>query len=448
MNIDQEFQLQQGTNATLVSVMNSKIDGHGDELECQRSLQELHELLRTLGIPVKGEFLQKKHDLDAGTVVGRGKLMEIAEQAKVQGSKLLVFDFEISASQARNIKEITGLDVMDRVYVILEIFARHARTKEAKIQIEISRLQYLLPRLTGLWSHFSRQRGGVGVRGGEGEQQIELDRRIVRSKIETLKDELEQVKKTRIEQKKKRKNKAVVAALVGYTNAGKSSLMNRMCRVQVLEEDKLFATLDPTHRMLNPDTHPPMILIDTVGFISNLPSTLVEGFKTTLESALEADLLLIVCDVSDPNYKKHLDVTFQILEELGLKDKERMIVFNKKDLVESVHTLKIIQRSYPGCFVVSSLNEEDIANLRSHIIKYFLSKQDVFDLFIPYDQGSAMAKIAKNANIETTFHHERGIFYRIRIPKFIFDELSLHSYLLAPTDPLYPDWQGHLSTNQ
>src|SRR5690606_30828400 len=201
--------------------------------------------------------------------------------------------------------------------------------REAKIQIEISRLQYLLPRLMGFWSHLNRQRGGVGVLGGEGEKQIELDRRIIRERIEFHKKELEGIRRSREQQKKKRQNKAVTAALVGYTNAGKSSLMNRMCRVNILEENKLFATLDSTFRTLNPDTHPPMILIDTVGFISNLPNTLIDGFKTTLESALEADLLILVCDLSDPNYKKHLQVTDEVLSELKLEDKDRIVVFTK-----------------------------------------------------------------------------------------------------------------------
>ena len=217
--------------------------------------------------------------------------------------------------------------------------------KEAKIQIEILRLQYLLPRLSGFWTHLSRQKGGVGVMGGEGEQQIELDRRLIREKIEFYKKEYEHIERNRTEQKKRRQNKAVMAAIVGYTNAGKSSLMNRLCRVNVLEENKLFATLDSTHRMLNPDTHPPMILIDTVGFISNLPSTLIQGFKTTLESAMEADLLIVVCDISDPHYKKQLDVTMEVLKELKVDNKELIIVFNKRDLLNDMLTEKIIKRN-------------------------------------------------------------------------------------------------------
>jgi GTP-binding protein HflX len=364
-------------------------------------------------------------------------LIEIANIAKEEGSKILIYDCELTASQIRNIKDLTNLPVMDRCQVILEIFAQHARTKEAKIQIEISRLQYLLPRLTGLWSHLGRQKGGVGVRGGEGEQQIELDRRIIRERIQFFKEELKTIIKSRTQQGKKRKNKAITAALVGYTNAGKSSVMNRLCKVNVLEENKLFATLDSTYRMLNPDTKPPMVLIDTVGFISNLPATLIEGFKTTLESAIEADLLIIVCDISDPHFRTHLEVTEKVLKDLSISEKEKIIVFNKKDLLHDELKKKIIHRTFPNSFLISSYDEKDITNLRKHIIDFFLEKQDTFDLFIPYENGDAHAKVSKNTNIIKSLNHERGIFYRIKVPDFIFDGLGLEKFILSPKDEIY-----------
>jgi GTP-binding protein HflX len=268
--------------------------------------------------------------------------------------------------------------------------------------------------------------------GGEGEQQIELDRRIVRQKIEKLKKELKEIQVSRKEQKKKRSRKAVTAALVGYTNAGKSSLMNRLCRVNVLEEDKLFATLDSTYRMLNPDTHPPMILIDTVGFLSNLPNTLIDGFKTTLESAQEADLLLIVCDISDPHYKKHLEVTFSVLDELGLKERDRIIIFNKKDLLKDELKAKIIKRSYPNSFLISSFDEKQISKLRSDIVTFFLDKQQFYELFIPYSDGNAHTKVLANTNINKTTHYDSGTFYKIRVPSFLFEGLNLQPFVLGP----------------
>lgn len=430
----EEYKLPLGQKASLVSLVCDKFDSHSTIVETNNSLRELRELLRTLGLVPGEEYVQNRKQLDPATMLGEGKLAEIAEAAKEEGSNILVFDFELTASQVRNIKEITKMEVVDRNTVILEIFAHHARTKEAKIQIEISRLQYLLPRLTAMWGHFSKQRSSGAALGGEGEQQLELDRRMVRERIEFYKRQLDEVQKSREQQRKKRQNQAVTAALVGYTNAGKSSLMNRLCRVNVLEENKLFATLDSTFRTLNPDSKPPMIMIDTVGFISNLPNTLIQGFKTTLESALEADLLVIACDISDPNYAKHLRVTQEVLKELKIEDKQQVIVFNKKDLLNDPVRARIIMRNYPNSFLVSSYDEEDMKNLRKHIIDYFLSKQDHYDLFIPYEAGEAHARVRGNANIMTTVPHEQGIFYRIRIPDFIFQQLGLGSFVLAPAE--------------
>lgn len=433
MNME-DFKLPLGQKASLVSIVCDKFESHSTVLETNNSLRELRELLRTLGIVDGEEYVQNKKQLDPATMLGEGKLQEIADLAREEGSNLLVFDFELTASQIRNIKEITKFEIVDRNTVILEIFAHHARTKEAKIQIEISRLQYLLPRLTSMWGHFTKQRGGGRAVGGEGEQQLELDRRMIRDRIEYFKAQLDEVQRSREQQRKKRQNQAVTAALVGYTNAGKSSLMNRLCKVNVLEENKLFATLDSTFRTLNPDSKPPMILIDTVGFISNLPNTLIQGFKTTLESALEADLLILVCDISDPNYQKHLRVTQEVLKELKIEEKHQIIVFNKKDLLNDPVRARIIMRNYPNSFLVSSYDEEDMKNLRNHIIEYFLSKQEHYDLFIPYEAGEAHSRVRANANIINSVSHEQGIFYRIRIPDFIFQQLGLNNFILAPTE--------------
>lgn len=436
----EEYKLPIGQKASLVSLVCENFEHHSSPRETLSSLSELRELLKTLGLIPGEEYIQNKKHLDPATMLGRGKLEEISQAAKEEGSEILVFDFELTASQLRNIKKITQLEIVDRNTIILEIFAHHARTKEAKIQIEISRLQYLLPRLTSMWGHFSKQRGGGRTVGGEGEQQLELDRRMIRSRIESFKKQLNEVQKTRFQQKKKRQNQAVTAALVGYTNAGKSSLMNRLCKVNVLEENKLFATLDSTYRTLNPDSHPPMILIDTVGFISNLPNTLVRGFKTTLDSALEADLLIIVCDISDPQYQKHLKVTQNVLKELQLENKEQLIVFNKKDLLNDPVRARIIMRNYPDSFLVSSYDDEDMKSLREHVINFFLSKQDHFDLFIPYKDGDAHSKVRGNTNIMNEISHEQGIFYRVKVPDFIFRKLDLESFVLAPHE--IPEWEA------
>lgn len=432
--LDNEFNIDHSLTATLVSLVNPHFPEHKTMSESERSMTELKELLRTLGIKTGESFIQNKKEIDPATILGSGKLQEIATFAKDNQSKLLVFDFELTARQMTNIRKITDLSVIDRVHVILEIFAKHARTKEAKIQIEIARLQYLLPRLAGFWTHLNRQRGGVGVLGGEGEKQIELDRRIIRDKIEFYKNELKVLEVQRTVRKKRRENQAVTAALVGYTNAGKSSLMNRLCRVHILEENKLFATLDSTYRTLNPDTKPPMILIDTVGFISNLPNTLIDGFKTTLESALEADLLIIVCDISDPHYEKQLAVTQDVLKELGVDQKETIIVFNKKDLQQDELLKKIALRKYPDSFLVSSFDPNDMENLRVFIIDFFLRKQTPYDLFVPYEDGSSHSLINSKTNVRNTSHHEKGIFYRVIVPDFIFGGLGLQKYILAPEE--------------
>lgn len=433
MNFE-DYDIRLGNKATLVSVVCPTFEFHNNLDQTTSSLKELRELLNTLGVEPGSEHYQNRKQVEASTILGEGKLLEISEAARSEDSHLLVFDFELTASQMRNIKKITNMEVADRCMIILEIFAQHARTRPAKIQIEISRLNYMLPRLQSLWTHFSKQKGGIGLK-GEGEQQLELDRRIIREKIIFLKKQLKDVARTRDEQRKRRDNQVVTAALVGYTNAGKSTLMNKLCKVNVLAENKLFATLDSTYRTLNPDSKPPMVLIDTVGFIQNLPNTLVEGFRTTLESALEADLLIIVCDLSDPNYKKHLSVTQEVLEELDIKDKDQIVVFTKKDQIDDPFLPKIVMRNLQASFLVSSIDDEDITKLRQYIVDYFLSKQEYFDLYIPYQDGEAHSKVLANANVLNTHHHENGTFYRIRIPNFIFGRLALNSYILAPDDP-------------
>ena len=429
--LDDELKIPKDSKVGLVSIQCPSFPNHKTEKEVNNSLIELRELLRTLRLETGSDFVQIKKAPEAATILGSGKLKEISEKAKSEDIDLLVFDFELTAGQIRNIRKITSLKVVDRCHIILEIFAEHARTREAKIQIEISRLEYLLPRLSGFWTHLSRQRGGIGVKGGEGEQQIELDRRIVRQRLSHFKSELESIVKSRKEQRKKRKNKAITAALVGYTNAGKSSIMNRLCNTDLLEEDMLFATLDSTYRTLTPDTKPPMIMIDTVGLISNLPNTLIDGFKTTLESAIEADLLVIVCDISDPNFENHLAVTNSVLEELDIKDKDKLIVFNKKDKLSNQVKAKIAMKRYPRSFLVSSFSTKDMENLKTNIIDYFLSKQKHYDLFVPYQYGEVHSQIKSQTNIIGEASHEKGIFYRIKVPDFIFNRLNINKYLLS-----------------
>lgn len=430
--LNNEFHIKTNQKAILVSLISETLEGHRNESEMEYSLGELKELCRTLNIEVIKTVVQKRKNIDPATLVGKGKLEEINKVAQDEQATLLIFDTELTAGQVKNIKSVSDLSVIDRYHVILEIFATHAKTRESKIQIEIARLQYILPRLSGFWGHLSRQRGGVGVLGGEGEKQIELDRRLIRSRIEQLNKELKSVKISHKQQKKRRLKNALTVALVGYTNAGKSSIMNGLCKVDQLSVDKLFATLDSTTRMLNPDTKPPMLLADTVGFISNLPNTLIDGFKTTLESAIDADLLLVVCDVSDPNYKKHLLVTDEILTELGVEKKKRFIIFNKKDLLPNDFKGKIIARGHHKSFLISSLNSDDIDNLREYIQQFFLNQFTPLDIFVPYEKGNIHATVRGKANIVTTEPHKSGIYYKIKMPDHLIGPLKLSEFILSP----------------
>lgn len=427
-----DFSIGKEDKVILVSIVCETFEFHKTETETMRSLEELKELLRTLGVSYHDKvFVQKKAKLDPGTIIGTGKLKEICDAAKDYQCNYLVFDFQLSASQSRNIEEITKMKIVDRCNVIFQIFAEHAQTREAKIQIEISRLQYLLPRLTSLWTHFTRLKGGIGLK-GEGEQQLELDRRIIKKKISTYKDQLEEIRISRQEQSKKRQDQAIIAALVGYTNVGKSSIMNRLCNVQVTEENKLFATLDATYRLLSPETKPPVLLVDTVGFISNLPAPLVEGFKTTFASAQEADLLLIVSDIADPAWQSNLEVTEKTLIEMNLQDKQRFYIFNKKDLLQNDYLIKVQLHRFKPHFLISTQNNDDMLSLRKEILNYFLSRQNHYDLFVPYEDGQSHAQIKKLTNILTTTAHEKGLFYRVRTPDYIFQRMGLHHYQLSP----------------
>lgn len=427
---EQKFHIKSNSTSALVSIICPQLTHHKDEESSLRSMGELRKLMHTLRIQCKKSYIQRSHKIKPKTFLGVGKLQEIADEAIEDGCDMLTFDFELSATQMRSIKKLTKLTIVDRNHLIMEIFAKHARTREAIIQIEIAKMNYLLPRLIGLWDHFSRQKGAIGSMGGEGEQQIELDRRIIQKKILLLEKELITIKRSRVEQRKKRKSNTTTVALVGYTNAGKSSLMNRLCKVNILEKNQLFSTLDSTSRIFDPRMKPPLILIDTVGFISNIPSTLIDGFKTTLESTLEADLLLIVCDLSDKELHSQMDVTRSTLKELHVEDKDTLIIFNKKDLMSDCFKVKELQEKYPQSIFVSSYDPNDMKTLKTFILNFFLKKHDHYDLFVPYKKGSIHSLLMSKVNIIKSSSHETGIFYRISISRKLMESLNLKSFIL------------------
>ena len=315
--------------AVLVGVITAR----QDEEKVHDYLDELEFLLDTAGAIPDKRFVQKLAMPDSRTFVGSGKLAEIAEYVKAANIDIVVFDDELSGSQTRNIEKELGCRILDRPLLILDIFAKRARTTTAKTQVELAQYQYLLPRLTRLWTHLEKQRGGIGMR-GPGEKEIETDRRIIRDKITLLKEKLKDIDKQKITQRKNREE-LIRVALVGYTNAGKSTTMNLLSKSDVFAENKLFATLDTTVRKVVIGNLP-FLLTDTVGFIRKLPHSLVESFKSTLDEVREADLLIHIVDISHSSFEEQLEVAQQTLAEIGCADKPTIMVFNKIDAYSHV----------------------------------------------------------------------------------------------------------------
>jgi GTP-binding protein HflX len=370
----------------------------GDPIEnLNDELDELSQLLGTLKVQVGGRVIQRRQKLTPKCLLGEGKVLELKELAESVGAKLIVFDRPLSAPQVRNLEQMTGCEILDRTGVILEIFARHARTTQAKTQVDIARLEYMLPRMVGAWTHLERQRGG-GVQRGMGEKQIEVDRRLARERIARLKKQLEGIQKDRQNQRKARRNELKVA-LVGYTNSGKTSVMIAMTKANVQAEDVLFATLDSNVRTLDPSTRPKILLSDTVGFIRNLPHGLVESFKSTLDEVLEADLLLHVVDISHAHFQTQIKTTESVLREIGAGDIPVLMIFNKMDRLHDSVLPKILRGVYRGAVFVSAHSDEDMARLRRQVFKYFEENLVAARLAVPADDTSVLSLIYQSCLI-------------------------------------------------
>jgi GTP-binding protein HflX len=340
----------------------------GEPLEIvEEHLDELEELVTSCGGQVLGEATQRRRAPSAATFIGSGKAEEIGEVARNLGAEVLVFDDDLSPSQVKNLEKTTDLAVMDRSSVILEIFSRRARSSEAKTQVELARLNYLLPRLTRRWSHLSRQAGGIGVRGGEGESQLEADRRMLRHRIKRLEKALVGIEKTRALQRRSRRQVPTVA-LAGYTNAGKSTLFNQLTQAGVKAQDRLFATLDARLRRGALDPYHVVIFADTVGFIRKLPHHLVSSFRSTLEEITEADLVLHVVDRSHPAWEDQLRVADEVLDDLGVEREQTLVVFNKVDRLEDGH-LPSSTEGGRSAVAVSALTGEGLDELRQKILQ-------------------------------------------------------------------------------
>src|SRR5687768_11248917 len=385
------------------------------DAEFDASLTELRQLAKTLGFEVVGKFTQKRAGFDAAAYFGTGKREELKEKMVQNGAELILIDHEISPSQAFNLAKEVGGEVMDRTMVILEIFHRHASSRFARAQVEIARLGYIGPRLRGAAKQAGpkdRARSGTGGRSG-GESHGELDRRKIRDRMAELQQDLDAMVLERKTQRARRQERQGLArvALVGYTNAGKSTLMRALTGSEVLVANKLFATLDTTVRALHPESVPRVLVSDTVGFIKNLPHGLVASFKSTLDEALEASLLAHVVDASDPGFERQLAVTEEVLDEIGAKDLPRLLVFNKIDKGGDEAALRA---KYAGCIVMSAKREGDVARLREAIAEFFQRDLVEAELFLPWSAQNRRGEIFENCKVLEERADGEGTFLRVR----------------------------------
>ena len=392
------------------------------DAEFEASLTELRQLAKTLGFEVVGTFTQKRANFDQTGYFGVGKREELAGLVRDDALDIILVDHEISPSQARNLEKEVGCEVMDRTMVILEIFHRHARSRAARAQVEIARLGYMAPRMreaAKLAGPQGRGRSGVGGRGAS-ESRTELDRRKIRDRISELEKELAAMGAERKTQRARRQERPGLArvALVGYTNAGKSTLMRALTGSEVLVANKLFATLDTTVRALHPESVPRVLVSDTVGFIKNLPHGLVASFKSTLDEALETSLLLHVVDASDPGFERQLTVTEEVLGEIGAKDVPRILVFNKIDRVgeqaAQAEREAALRAGHPACIVLSARREGDIARLREAIVAFFQRDLVEAELFLPWSAQQLRGEVFASCQVLEERAGNDGAFFRVR----------------------------------
>ena len=358
------------------------------EWDAEVSIDELEELAKSAGAEVVAKVIQQRAEYDRATVIGRGKLDEIKALAEAEDVDILIFDHELTAANIRNLEEATGLGVIDRTMLILDIFAARAQSRAGRLQVELAQYKYRLPRLEGMGKNLSRLGGGIGTR-GPGESKLESDRRHIRRRIETLERKLEELSANReLIRSRRKKDGIVTAAIVGYTNAGKSTLLNRLTNAGVLSEDKLFATLDPTARALELPDGRSIMLVDTVGFVRRLPHHLVEAFKSTLEETVQADLLLNVCDISSGEADSQTEVTRTLLESLGADKIPMLNVLNKCDLLEGARPI-----CTSDCVMVSAKTGEGVDEMLEKISKMLAPTQIRMTVLIPYSEGGLLGEI-------------------------------------------------------
>lgn len=418
------------------------VDTHTSEWSVDESLAELERLVQTDGGVVVTRITQRLETPNPRTFVGAGKAEEITQTAQALQAQLAVFDDELTPSQQSNLEHVVGskIKVIDRTALILDIFAAHATTKEGRLQVNLAQAEYLLPRLRGMWSHLVREqtRGGIGGRFGMGESQLEVDRRLVRKRISHLKQELKTLDKQRKTQSKARWKSGIYrVALVGYTNAGKSTLLNALCGSDVYVRDELFATLDPTTRTIELQESRKITITDTVGFIQKLPTLLVDAFRTTLQEAMNADLLLEVADASDPHVLKELNVVNQTLKEINADKIPRLVVLNKCDLVSDADLHNLL-RHYPQAVCISALQKKGLRGLLYHIAQE-ASRGDVsMTVGVPYNKGILMNMLHERCQVIHEEYKDKGLQATAKIPirlKKVFEPYQVDAGSIASAEP-------------
>ena len=423
MHETQDTMTTSPTRAFLVGV---KLKGELQS-DAESSLEELRRLAETAGMEVLAEIIQPRETPDPAYFIGRGKLEELEAIVSELKVEAVIFDNDLTPAQTRNLEKALDIVVVDRTSLILQIFAQRAQTKAAKLQVDLAQLQYALPRLTRLWTHLSRLGTGGGTAGGSagraggvvrgpGETQLQIDRRLIRTQISRVKKALQKVEKHRRVQRKQRQE-MINVSLVGYTNAGKSTLFNALTSEKQLAEDKLFATLDPTTRTLDLPDNQHVLLSDTVGFLKKLPHHLVDAFKATLEEVAEADLLLHIVDVAHPEAESQIDAVDEVLKELGALERPTLMLFNKIDLLEEEGHIQLFQSKYPDSLAISAQDGAGLEALKELLAERF-SAQDVdVSLALSYQDGKALDYLYKHGEVFDTDYQGESIKVKAKLPQ-------------------------------
>ncbi len=412
------------------------VDTGRSEWPLEESLAELGRLAETDGAVVVGTLTQRLDSPVPRTFIGSGKVEEVVRLVNALEADVVIFDDELTPSQQANLEKAVKepVKVIDRTALILDIFGNHAKTRDGRLQVQLAQLQYLLPRLRGMWSHLvgEQTRGGIGSRFGQGESQLEVDRRMVRDRIATLRRELETLERRRSVQSKARWDAGIYrVALVGYTNAGKSTLLNHLTGSEVYARDELFATLDPTTRALDLEEGRKITLTDTVGFIQKLPTTLVEAFKSTLAEVVAADLILHVVDANDPNADKEIRTVNSVLADIGASDKRSVLVFNKVDLLDDAHR-RTLELSYPGCVCISALDGTGLRGLLYRIAQEASEGDVTMSVLIPYDKGMLIRMVHERCQMISERYEDGGLLATLRASERM--SMTLEPYRVEPEE--------------